>query len=198
MAADDHVLLGEPRERDLDDREVAQQLLDHRRRHGGRVVGQPAHSSRAPEQHRGAEREHGGAGLESAGERAVGQAAEVEVVDLVAVLADDLADQAGPRVVPLTRGLGEEELPRAPIAPRSPAPPMLTSKRAEPSSRNVSRSSSRQAEQVADHQERDREREGLHQVDDAVLSAAARSVSSSWCSMIRSMAGFEPARAGAS
>ena len=38
--------------------------------------------------------------LEAAGEDAVGQAGEVEVVDLVAVLADDLADQAvarGPR-----------------------------------------------------------------------------------------------------
>ena len=62
------------------------------------------------EEHRRPEREHGRARLQPSGERAVGQAPEVEVVDLVTVLTEDLPDQAGPRIVPLACGLGEQEL----------------------------------------------------------------------------------------
>ena len=51
----------------------------------------------------------------------------------------------------------------------------------------------RQPEQLADHQERHREREGLRQVDRRRRSAPSRSVSSSWSSTIRSMAGLSRA-----
>ena len=74
-------------------REVAQQLLDDRLHRRRRRRASAAVVLRVLQQHGGAQREHARAGLQAAGEDAVGQAGEVEVVDLVAVLADDLADQ---------------------------------------------------------------------------------------------------------
>ena len=129
---------------------------------------QPVPQVAVLQQHRGAEREHRGAGLEAAGEHAVGEAAEVEVVDLVAVLADDLADQAGSRVVPLPGGLGEQEVAGA--ADRTDGAGAALGdvearrrQRAERLPLLVGH-----AEQVADHQERHRERVRRHQVDRAV------------------------------
>ena len=90
---------------------------------------------------------------------------ELEVADLVAVLADDLADQARAGVVALTRRLGEQELARA--ADRAD--------RARTTQGDVEAGRGElaerlallvgQPEQVADDQERDREREGRDEVD---------------------------------
>ena len=62
----------------------------------------------------------------------------------------------------------------SPTAPMTAWPPWVTSKRAEPSLRNVSRVLLPQAEELADHQEGDREREGLDQVGDPVVRGGRR------------------------
>ncbi|CAA9367891.1 MAG: hypothetical protein AVDCRST_MAG47-797 [uncultured Nocardioidaceae bacterium] len=108
-AADLHVLLGEARERHLHDAEVAQQLLDDPV-DGLRLGGEPVVDLRSLEEHGGAERQHAGTGLEATGEGAVGEAGEVEVVDGVALLADDLADEPIARVEPLAPGEVHEVL----------------------------------------------------------------------------------------
>ena len=80
------VLPGEPRERHLHHGEVPQQLLDERA--GGRVVVVNELERLAVlEQHQRAERQHAGGGLEPAGQYAVGEAGQLLVGDLVAVLA---------------------------------------------------------------------------------------------------------------
>lgn len=109
LAADDDVLLGEARERDLDDGQLTQQLLDDVV-DAVRVLGERLPELGVLQQHHRAEGQHRSAGLQAAGERTVGETAEVEVVDLVTVLADDLTDQARAGVVPLARGLGEQEV----------------------------------------------------------------------------------------
>ena len=57
----------------------------------------------------GAQREHAGAGLQAAGEHAVGEPGELEVVDVVAVLADDLADQPLAGLLALASGRVHQE-----------------------------------------------------------------------------------------
>ena len=106
-----HVLLGEPRERHLHHREVAQQLVDDAvdllRRSvpdQGRVLG-------VAQQHDRAERDHAGRRLEPAGEDAVGEPGEVDVADRVALLADDVAEQPGAGMQSLTGDRVEQELP---------------------------------------------------------------------------------------
>ena len=111
-----------------------------------------------------------GRGLEAAGERAVGEAAEVEVVDLVAVLADDLADQArapGRCAAGRTRRTGTRATPPTAPMTRLAAVGDVEAGRAELAEGLAVLVG--QPEQLADHQERDREREGLDQVDDAVV-----------------------------
>ncbi len=184
------VVLGEAREGDLHDGEVAQQLLDgavHDRRVGGDaavVVG-------VVEQHGGAEREHAGAGLEAAGEHAVGEAAEVEVVDLVAVLADDLADQALAGVLALLAGRLHQEPPRVRHGTEGP----LTAVRHVEAGRAELTEGLAvlvgQAEQLADHQERHGEREGAGPGRRPARTASRRS---SWRSTIAAMRGRSRSR----
>jgi hypothetical protein len=168
VSADGQFVLGEAGEGDLHDREVAQQLL-HDRDDGGRLVSHAGVQLRSAEQHDRAQREHRGRRLEAAGERAVGETPEIEVADLVAVLPEDLPDQSGPGVGALPLALGEQEL-----AGRTHRPHDRRAADAdvEPGRAELAKALAvfvPQPEQLADHQERDREGERPDQVHDSFV-----------------------------
>jgi hypothetical protein len=156
----------EARERDLHDGEVAQQLL-HGPVHDRGVLGDPAVVVAVVEEHGGAEREHAGARLQATCEHAVREPAEVEVVDLVPVLADDLPDQPFARVGALLAGGLHQELPRVRHGAEDALPAVrhVETGRTELAERLPVLVG--QPEQLADDQERHRERERWHQVDRA-------------------------------
>ena len=110
------------RERDLDDGEVAQQLVDERVDRGA-VGDQRAPQLRVAEQHDRAERQHARGGLQPAGEQAVGQARQLVVGDVVAVLAHQHAEHAvaGLRALALDHveqvGEGLRDRPNEPSMP---------------------------------------------------------------------------------
>ena len=123
---------------------------------------------RVLEQHPGAEGQHAGAGLVAAEEDAVGQAAELDVVEVGAVVGDhpgDAARRAGAGCArsDATRSMRNCRVPAA--VSKMPAPASRRSKRAAPWLPELLAVDLRHAEQVADDAERHREAEALHQVD---------------------------------
>ena len=162
-SADRDVGARDARERDLHDREVAEQLVDERVDRG--VVGdQRAPQLRVAEQHDRAERQHARGGLQPAGEQAVGQARELVVGDVVAVLAHQHAEHAvaGLRALALdhVEQVGEGLRDRAERA-------FDAAEEVEAGGRQALEIGPvlvRHAQQLADRQRGDRQREALHQV----------------------------------
>ncbi len=164
LARDLHVLAGEAREGDLNHRQVPQQLLDEGV--DGRVlVAEGDEVLGVPEEDEGAEGEHAGCGLQAAGQHAVGEARELLVVDVVAVLLHQHAEQPVAGVLALLldyvaqvgerlgyraeRGVGAREEVEAGGAEALELLAVLV----------------RDAEQLADDQRGDRHRERLDEVD---------------------------------
>ena len=184
-----HVLLREPRESHLHHREVAQQLIDGAL---DLLRGSVAHECRVlgiAQQHDRAERDHAGRRLEAAGEDAVGEAGEVDVTDRVALLTDDLTDQARARILALARDGIEQELP---LRRDRTEGRRSTESRVEPGAAELRERVPVvvvEAEQRADRLERHRERQLLGEI----YREPSTSISSSCPSTISSMIGISRA-----
>ena len=164
-AAELEVVAGEAHERELDHGEVAQQLLDHPvdrlvvpgpdQRHRLGILGEQV----------GAEGEHARGGLVAAEEDAVGEPTQGDVVELVAVVGEQRADQPRPGVVALLLDRADQEVTRVAgrVERAGRAGAEVEPRHAQ--AVELGPVVHRKPEQLADHLERHREREVMHQVD---------------------------------
>ena len=158
----------EPREGDLHHGEVAQQLLDH-----------PVRLLAAREQHLpglraagdevGTEAEHARRGLVAAEEHTVGEPAQRDVVERVAVVGEQPADEAGAGLGTLPGHGTDEELPRRGRRAEGAHAALGEVEAGHAQALEALAVLDRQPEQLADHLERHREGEVLDQVEVGAL-----------------------------